>query len=274
MVTIALLTSGAIFAQKGTDNKIESEIKMFPKAKPGYKQVYIKVPPKKNENDLKIEIFAGKSQMVDCNRHFMGGTIQTVNLDGWGYDYYVVKSDGVVGSTRMACPDSKLTEQFIHIQPQLLRYNSKLPVVIYVPEEMEVKYRIWSASRKMKQADRSPIETAETSKNIEDIRWKLVELNGKPVQGEAETHYLILHSENKRIEAKANCNIIIAEYELKNEFQLRIGEGASTMMACPDNLEDDFLKMLNAIDNFTTDGKSLSLNKARMMPLARFERVQ
>lgn len=29
--------------------------------------------------------------------------------------------------------------------PYLVRYNSKLPVVVYVPEGVEVRYRIWSA---------------------------------------------------------------------------------------------------------------------------------
>jgi ecotin len=32
---------------------------MFPKAKEGYKQVYIQLPVAKNENDLKVEVFVG-----------------------------------------------------------------------------------------------------------------------------------------------------------------------------------------------------------------------
>lgn len=275
LMTIALISSGAIFAQKDSAKNIESEIKMFPDAKPGYKQVYIKVPTKKNENNLKVEIFVGKTQMVDCNRHFMGGTIQTVNLEGWGYDYYVVESEGVIGSTKMACPDNKMTKEFVHMESKLLRYNSKLPIVIYVPEGLEVNYKIWKAGKKMKSATTSKSNaTSSVNSSIENKRWKLIELNGKPVEGNAETHYLILHTDNHRIEAKAGCNIIIAEYDLKNEFQLSFEKGATTMMACPDNLEDEFLEVLNTIDNFTTDGTYLSLNKARMAPLARFELVQ
>lgn len=34
------------------------------------------------------------------------------------------------------------------MQPELLRYNSKLPIVIYAPKDMEVKYRIWKADSK------------------------------------------------------------------------------------------------------------------------------
>jgi hypothetical protein len=41
-------------------------------------------------------------------------------------------------------------------------------------------------------------------------------------------------------------------------------------MACPDDLEQEFLQVISEADNLSTDGKYLSLNKARMAPLARF----
>jgi ecotin len=34
----------------------------------------------------------------------------------------------------------------------LLRYNSKLPVVLYVPKDVEVRYRVWSASQDVQKA--------------------------------------------------------------------------------------------------------------------------
>ncbi len=273
-MTIALISTGAIFAQKQAT--IDKEIGMFPAPKEGFKQVYIKVPAKKNESDYKIEVFVGKTQMVDCNRHFMGGTIEEKNLEGWGYTYYVANTDGNVGGTMMACPDGKLTKQFIHLQPILLRYNSRLPIVIYIPEGLEVNYKIWNAGKKMKSAQNGPKEPeiASTDKSIEDKRWKLVELNGKPVDKSEETHYIILHSENKRAEAKADCNVLGLPYELKGEFQIKFNNGISTMMACPPgNIEQEFVETLMRVDNFTTNGKVLSLNKARMAPLARFELV-
>ncbi len=33
-----------------------------------------------------------------------------------------------------------------------LRYNSKLPIVLYVPKDVEVRYRIWSASSRIEKA--------------------------------------------------------------------------------------------------------------------------
>ena len=68
-------------------------------------------------------------------------------------------------------------------------------------------------------------------------------------------------------------NILSNNYKIKNELQLSIEIGISTMMACPGNLEQEFSEVLNTADNISTDGKTLTLNKARMAPLARFELV-
>ena len=110
---------------------------------------------------------------------------------------------------------------------------------------------------------------------IEDKRWKLVELNGQPVKGTAKTHYLVLHSETKQVEAKAGCNAMFGGYEIKNQFQLTFKQMASTLMACENMAtEDAFSKVLDMADNFSISGDKMSLNKARMAPLARFELVK
>ena len=35
-------------------------------------------------------------------------------------------------------------------EPFLIRYNSPLPIVVYAPEGVEVRYRIWSAGPDLK----------------------------------------------------------------------------------------------------------------------------
>lgn len=42
----------------------------------------------------------------------------------------------------------------------------------------------------------------------------------------------------------------------------------------PDDLEQKFIQVLDQADNLSTDGETLSLNKARMAPLARFQAVK
>ena len=84
---------------------------------------------------------------------------------------------------------------------------------------------------------------------IENKKWQLIELNGKPVKGSPKTHYVIFHSQEGRVEAKANCNIMLRNYKIKNELRLKIESGISTMMACPDDLEDQLVKVLDQVDN-------------------------
>ena len=60
-------------------------------------------------------------------------------------------------------------------------------------------------------------------------------------------------------------------YRITNELAIHFEQGISTLMACPDNTEDEYVKVLNTVDNLSTDGKRLTLNKARMAPLAVFE---
>jgi len=109
------------------------------------------------------------------------------------------------------------------------------------------------------------------NEEVEDKRWQLVEVFGKPVTGEATTHYLVFHSKDNKLEAKAGCNVMLSEYRIRNKFQLRITPGISTLMACPDDLEDNLKKVLSEADNITFSTTALSLNKGRMAPLARFE---
>lgn len=43
------------------------------------------------------------------------------------------------------------------------------------------------------------------------------------------------------------------------------------MMACPDELEKELIKAMSQTDNLSVSETNLTLNKARMSPLARFE---
>ncbi len=142
MTGLVMMIGMNAFAQKKAEKFAKLEIEMFPRAKEGFKQVYIQLPVAKNENDLKVEFFVGAEKMLDCNRHFMMGEVKTQDLQGWGYTYYDVESKGEVGGTLMGCPDQKLTKQFVNLKPETVRYNSKLPLVFYIPKDMEVRYRV------------------------------------------------------------------------------------------------------------------------------------
>ena len=49
-------------------------------------------------------------------------------------------------------PNAPKVHRFIKLSdaPYLIHYNSRLPIVIYVPKGVEVRYRIWSTSENEK----------------------------------------------------------------------------------------------------------------------------
>ncbi|KAE9797413.1 serine protease inhibitor ecotin, partial [Escherichia coli] len=111
--------------------------------------------PEKDESTLKVELLIGQTLEVDCNQHRLGGELDSKTLEGWGYDYYVFDKVTSPVSTMMACPDGKKEKKFItaHLGDDgMLRYNSKLPIVVYTPENVDVKYRIWKAEDKIQDA--------------------------------------------------------------------------------------------------------------------------
>src|SRR5690554_7428111 len=61
---------------------------------------------------------------------------------------------------------------------------------------------------------------------------------------------------------------------LKDNNRIEFSRGMSTLMACENmEVETELAKVLEQADNYTIEGDILSLNKARVAPLARFKRV-
>ena len=128
-----------------------SEMKPYPPAEKGYKRMVIHLQQLANEDNNKLELIIGKTLKVDCNQHSFGGQLVEKVAEGWGFPYFILKSVSEPVSTLMACPpDKQQLETFVQVRSNegLLRYNSKLPVVVYVPNGFEVHYRIWTAGEK------------------------------------------------------------------------------------------------------------------------------
>ncbi|HEF4759936.1 TPA: serine protease inhibitor ecotin [Pseudomonas putida] len=126
----------------------------YPKAESGFTRQVIHLPPQTRENDFKVEVLAGKTMTVDCNLQRLGGTLEEKNLEGWGYSYYRLEKVTGPMSTLKACPNGTSKQDFVPVVGDgfMLRYNSKLPIVIYAPKDVEVRYRVWSASSKVDKA--------------------------------------------------------------------------------------------------------------------------
>lgn len=131
-----------------------SSVADFPAASEGQARHVIWLAEQPHEELLKVEIVPGKLMMTDCNTRGLLGDFTKKDLSGWGYSYYQL--DNVAGpiATMMACPDNTKKEAFVQVQGDnfTLAYNSKLPVVVYAPKGVEVRYRIWSASEQLQSA--------------------------------------------------------------------------------------------------------------------------
>ncbi|MDD2552692.1 MAG: ecotin family protein [Dysgonamonadaceae bacterium] len=144
-------------ATQKPDESINAEaakqLKSFPEAMEDYDRYVIYLPEEADEESLRLEVIPGVTKRVDCNTHWLIGDFETKAVEGMGYEYMVFESNGDIASTRMACPDDELIEKFVAANGDFGRYNSQLPVVVFVPKGIELKYKIWKAND-MKVADK------------------------------------------------------------------------------------------------------------------------
>lgn len=139
--------------------------------------------------------------------------------------------------------------------------------------------RIWMLDRDSKKITGSLAEHYILNKQtpqLTDRHWKLVELNGQKVEYDKKKGnqpYIILRpDEDNKVYGNAGCNRFFGTFELKEGGQIVFSQMGATKMACPNmETEDAFLKVLNTVDNFSLSGETMTFNKAKMAPLAKFE---
>lgn len=140
MLGFSFITANALAAD---------DMKAFPPAATGFTRHVLTLPREDREENLKVELQVGRTVEVDeRNRYFLAGRIEEETIKGWGYPRYLVKALGPMAGTLMAVdPNVPKRARFIGLggEPYLIRYNSRLPVVVYVPEGTEVRFRIWRA---------------------------------------------------------------------------------------------------------------------------------
>eukprot|EP00796_Vickermania_ingenoplastis_P000963 gene963-560_t len=122
----------------------------FPSAPAGQKRYKIHLEPKENEEDFKVELMAGRMEMVDgANRYRLNGNIEEKDLEGWGYTYYQVTLGRTVGTLMMPMGEAatkRMKFVKLHTKPTI-PYNSKLPIVVYMPEDGILRYKIWGVAQ-------------------------------------------------------------------------------------------------------------------------------
>ncbi len=145
----ALLFIGSSLPAPAADN-----MKAFPPADTGMVRHVLHLPPQTDEYAFKLELIVGKTVPLDPdNRYFFAGSIEEETIQGWGFPRYIVRQLGAMAGTLMAVdPDAPKANRFVTLggEPYLIRYNSRLPVVVYTPEGVEVRFRLWRSDPEAK----------------------------------------------------------------------------------------------------------------------------
>jgi len=112
---------------------------------------------------------------------------------------------------------------------------------------------------------------------LEGKKWMLTELMGEKIDTARLPKPAFIHFEAStgKVSGNTSCNNFFGPYELLEGNRIKLGDIASTMMACPEGtIEGKFFEMLSQADNYIVSDSTLSLNKARMNPLARFKQAK
>jgi len=112
---------------------------------------------------------------------------------------------------------------------------------------------------------------------LTETYWKLTELMGQQIVKKDDLNkemHLILKKEGNRVSGHGGCNSFMGSYSIEDGNRISFSQLAGTLMACNNmEREKEFMEVLQKVDNYTINGKMLSLNKAKMATLARFEAV-
>ena len=110
-------------------------------------------------------------------------------------------------------------------------------------------------------------------------KWRLIEIMGKPVEpksGEGNDVFMTFDADENRVTGFGGCNHFFGQFEWEGELRVRFSKMGRTQKFCAETmeLENEFFELIETVDNYTVHEDVLSLNRARMAPLLRFEAME
>lgn len=126
-----------------------NNLEPYPPAEKEMVRYVLHLPKRDDESVLMVELLVGKTLPVDePNRYMFSGEIEPEIVQGWGVILYKVKNLGALTGTLIGTnPSTPKVPRFIPLagKPYIIRYDSEWPIVVYVPADAEVRYRVWAS---------------------------------------------------------------------------------------------------------------------------------
>jgi|GEM_PF-1280974 len=115
------------------------------------------------------------------------------------------------------------------------------------------------------------IEISKEHTAMTNTKWELVTLMGQNV---SDKQAFITFLDDNTVFGNSGCNSFNGNYEMLPGLKVSIGQMAATLRACENiAIEKQFMAVLEKADNYSLLNKTMTLNKAKMAPLATFKAI-
>lgn len=209
-----------------------------------YRKRVVKLPRRENEESLKVKLIPGVTMLTDdCNSYGLQGEFEEHVDDETNTVFRVFRSDRNVFQTQMGCPDDTMIVRFVAGQSVLTDYNSSQPLVVYLPQNIELQTEVWRVSD-MVSVNKNEGEAimrafpADHLKRMGDVHGYALQLSGIS----ADALIQLIPGITKKVDCnhhwiKTNGFGRAGTIEFPYEYYIYDSDGEvfSTRMACPDN---------------------------------------
>lgn len=115
----------------------------------------------------------------------------------------------------------------------------------------------------------------EIEQTITNKTWKITLLNSEKIQGDEKDFYLKLNSNSNQLEAKAGCNQLFGEFQIKDNF-ISFSKIGSTKMYCVETMaiENSFIAILSQTSKVAIIDSSKFILLTDDIVIAQFELVK
>ncbi|CAM42072.1 putative ecotin [Leishmania braziliensis MHOM/BR/75/M2904] len=164
----------------------------YPAAGPCQKRTVIYLPQQDSaveQHHLRVQLIPGRHVRCEDGCFYqLTGTVSEETLQSWGYPYYVVTLDDIYPA-QCSPSDPANPRTFVPLRESpMIPYNSKRPIVVYVPEDAEVRYRVWCSDVLQVQESQQELEAPAVSQSCP------VPVRERQNNPEGHAHPVVVHS--------------------------------------------------------------------------------